>query len=53
MNSNRWKTLYNEQPEGYEWMVQHEDYEHNLLPDFILANLCQVGEIPVARAHIR
>jgi len=32
MNSNRWKTLYNEQSKGYEWMVQHEDYEGNLLP---------------------
>ena len=32
MNSNTWKTLYNEKSEGYEWMVQHEDYEHNLLP---------------------
>ncbi|MCP4540903.1 MAG: class I SAM-dependent methyltransferase [Chloroflexi bacterium] len=32
MNSNPWKTLYNEQSEEYAWMVQHEDYEHNLLP---------------------
>ncbi len=32
MNSNTWKTLYNEQSEEYEWMVQHEDYERNLLP---------------------
>ena len=32
MNSNPWKTLYNEQSEEYAWMVQHEDYEGNLLP---------------------